>query len=40
MGQAAGVAAAQAVRNAVPADVTQIDTDVLAARLREIGACL
>ena len=40
MGQAAGIAAAQAVRGAPPADVTQIDTGDLTARLREIGACL
>ena len=40
MGQAAGMAAAQAVRGAPPADVTQIDTGDLTARLREIGACL
>ena len=40
MGQAAGIAAAQAVRGAPPADVTQIDTGGLTARLREIGACL
>ena len=40
MGQAAGVAAAQAVRGETEVNVLQLDTDRLASRLREIGACL
>lgn len=40
MGQAAGVAAAQAVRGETEVNVLQLDTMILASRLREIGACL
>lgn len=40
MGQAAGVAAAQAVQGKTEVNVLQLDTDRLASRLREIGACL
>ena len=40
MGQAAGVAAAQAVRGETEVNVLQLDTKILASRLREIGACL
>ncbi len=40
MGQAAGVAAAQAVRGETEVNVPQLDTKILASRLREIGACL
>ncbi len=40
MGQAAGVAAAQAVRGETEVNVLQLDTKMLASRLREIGACL
>ena len=40
MGQAAGVAAAQAVRGETEVNVLQLDTDRLTSRLREIGACL
>ena len=40
MGQAAGVAAAQAVRGETEVNVLQLDPDRLASRLREIGACL
>lgn len=40
MGQAAGVAAAQAVRGETEVNVLQLDTKILATRLREIGACL
>ena len=40
MGQAAGVAAAQAVQGKTEVNVLQLDTDRLASRLREIGACV
>lgn len=40
MGQAAGVAAAQAVQGKTEVNVLQLDTDRLTSRLREIGACL
>lgn len=40
MGQAAGVAAAQAVHGETEVNVPQLDTKILASRLREIGACL
>jgi hypothetical protein len=40
MGQAAGVAAAQAVRSAALVDLLKLDTDALASRLKDIGACL
>ena len=40
MGQAAGVAAAQAVRGAALVDLLKLDTDALASRLKDIGACL
>ena len=40
MGQAAGVAAAQAVQGKTEVNVLRLDTDRLASRLREIGACL
>ena len=40
MGQAAGVAAAQAVRGETEVNILQLDTKILASRLREIGACL
>lgn len=40
MGQAAGVAAAQAVCGETEVNVLQLDTKILASRLREIGACL
>ena len=40
MGQAAGVAAAQAVQGKTEVNVLQLDTGILTSRLREIGACV
>ena len=40
MGQAAGVAAAQAVHGKTEVDVLTLDTGILTSRLREIGACV